>query len=427
MKVFDIALKDMLYSRRSVFFLTFGLGLPLLIAGIFYFAFGGAASEDGGFDLSTVKVQVVNQDQPGSQYNDFSAGKMLIDVLQADELVDLLEVTVVDNVAEARFAVDAQEANLAVIIPVDFTAAVFDQEGQAAIEIYHDPTLTLGPKIVKDIVTSFVDVFAGSKIAASVTQDQLAERGQTVEEDVLRGVSGGYAAWAVMLQGGEKIGRSFLFDLRTPSVAATETASSTASMPALIMAGMMVFYVFFTGAVAAQSILEEEEAGTLSRLFTTPTSRSTILSGKFLSIFTTLVIQVIVLVVVSALIFGIDWGDFWPVTLVMLALVVLAASFGIFVTSLLKNTRQTGIIYGGLMTIAGMLGMSNVFTTDVPGASKVMSTLSLVAPQGWGVRAWQALLEGGGFSEVLLPVIVMLVLGTLFFALGAFKFKKRFA
>ena len=81
-----------------------------------------------------------------------------------------------------------------------------------------------------------------------------------------------------------------------------------------IMGGMMIFYAFFTGASTAQSILKEDEERTLPRLFTTPTSQATILSGKLLSVFMTVSIQVIVLLIAAHLIFGIQWGKpcQWP-------------------------------------------------------------------------------------------------------------------
>ena len=37
---------------------------------------------------------------------------------------------------------------------------------------------------------------------------------------------------------------------------------------------------------------------------------------------------------------------------------MVAAGFGIFVTSWLQNSRQAGIVYGGLMTVLGMIAMS---------------------------------------------------------------------
>jgi len=421
MKVFDIALKDLLRSLRSTVFLAFGLVFPLLMAGIFYFAFGGLGDGDG---MPRVRVQFVSLDETGQEYGYFSAGEMLFQVLDSEELAELLQVTPALDVESARTAVDNQEADVAVIVPANFTAAVFDSDGRASIELYQDPTLTLGPAIVGDIVNSFVDTFAGSKIAAGLTYDLIAEQGGVAAEETLRDVSSRYAHWAVELRD-EGASANSLIDLRSPPGDEGKPAGGgMVTLVGLIMAGMMVFYVFFTGAASAQSILQEEEDGTLSRLFTTPTPQSTILGAKFISIFVLLVLQVVVLLVVSSLVFKIDWGDPLPVALVTLGLVVVAASFGIFITSLLKDTRQTGIVYGGVMTVAGMVGMSSVFTG---GASGPMDTVSLIVPQGWGVRAWRLLLEGGGLSDVLPPVAVMLALGVGFFVIGVQKFRKRFA
>jgi ABC-type Na+ efflux pump permease subunit len=74
------------------------------------------------------------------------------------------------------------------------------------------------------------------------------------------------------------------------------------------MGGMMVFYAFFTGTSTAQSILKEEEERTLPRLFTTPTSQAEILNGKFLAVFMTVLVQMVVLLLTSWLTFNINWG-----------------------------------------------------------------------------------------------------------------------
>jgi ABC-2 type transport system permease protein len=67
------------------------------------------------------------------------------------------------------------------------------------------------------------------------------------------------------------------------------------------MAGMLIFFVFFMGANDAESIIREHKEGTLARLLTTPISAFQILSGKFVGVFVTLVIQTVVLLAVSAL------------------------------------------------------------------------------------------------------------------------------
>ena len=423
MKAIDICLKDLRRNITNAFFLVFGLGLPLLTALLFYFAFGGLASGGEDFDLPAVQVQVANLDQGIAG---FSAGQLIADTLR-DAIPDLVQTSSAVDATSARAAVDRQQAAVAVIIPTGFSETAFASGGRAAIEVYQDPTLTLGPGIVKDIVSQMVDAFAGSRIAVTAAREQLQSQGIDPEPATLQTIASQYATWSAQL--GEQASTPALFEIQAPPASEGENAGGMASILGLIMAGMMVFYVFFTGAASAQSIIQEEEAGTLARLFTTPTPQSAILGGKFMSIFLLLIVQVVSLVIVSALVFKIPWGDPLPVALVALGLVVMAASFGIFITSFLKNSRQAGIIYGGVMTVMGMIGMVGVFTASVPGADNPMRTASLFVPQGWGVRGWQLLLEGSGALtiDVLVTVGIMLALGVLFFAIGLLKFRKRFA
>jgi len=421
MKIIDVALKDMLRSFRNMFFLMFGLGVPLLMSGIFYFAFGGLGG-DGGFEVPQTRVQIVNLDEPVAEYGDFSAGQMLVEFLQTEELSDLMAITKAPDAASARAAVDDQEAGVALIIPAGLSASVFDPAGETAIEMYQDPTLTLGPGIVKSIVSQFVDTLAGSKIAANVAHERLPEQGVTVDAAILQEIAMQYSNWSFSLGEG---GADALLDVRSPL--GKKDTDQMVGIVGLIMAGMMIFYAFFTGAASAGTILQEEESGTLARLFTTPTPQSTILGGKFIAVFALIAVQLAVLMPISSVIFGTDWGAPLPLALAALALVILAASFGIFIVSLLKDTRQSGIVYGGVMTALGLLGISSVFTMNVPYVSPIVETLPLIVPQGWAMRAMRLVMEGGGVSDVLLTVGVMLALSLVFFLIGVFMFKKRFA
>jgi len=414
MKVLDIAWKDLIRSFRSLFFLFFGLAVPLLMSGLFYLAFGGISSDDEGFDLSVTEVQVVNLDEEGF------GGQLLVGILQDESLADLLHVTAVDDAASARAAVDRQEAGVAVIIPSDFTAAVTDPQGQAAVEVYCDPTLTLGPGIVAGIVRQVVDGFAGSQIAVGVASERLGAAGVTVDATTEMGIAMRYAAWASGQHGENSL------QVRAPASAPETSAAVRIIGP--IMAAMMVMYVFYTAAASCLSLLEEQEKGTLPRLFTTPITRAEVLGGQFISAFVLLVFQIAVLLGVSAAVFGIQWGAPLPVALVTLGMIVCAIGLGILITALLKNTRQTGVIYGGVLTVAGMLGMIRVFTGNVAGASgHVFDVVSLFVPHGWAVRGWLALQQGAGVSEVLPTVAVMLTVGVAFFTFGVVRMTRRLA
>lgn len=426
MKTLDIAWKDLLRSFRSIFFLVFGFIVPLLVSGLFYIAFGSAGGEGGHFNLPRTRVVLVNLDRPAASRGDFSAGQSIAALFESEQIAKILEVTTATDAATARAAVDRGESGVAVILPENMTAALLSPATSATVELYSDPTLTLGPAIVKAILRSVVDSFAGTRIAVDVTTRQLSAHGITPDEQSRQAVVMGYVTWTMGLIP-EKEGLSgALLRVRAPE-GAKDANTRVGAIIGKIMAGMLVFYAFYTGAASCQSLLEEEESGTLARLFTTPTPVSAILGGRFLSTLANLALQVTVLLVVSHLAFGIAWGEPLGLALVALGIVLVAAGFGLFVTSLLKNVRQSGIVYGGVLTILGMLGMLGVFTGIDPRQASTLNTVALFVPQGWGVRGLLLLLHGQGVLDILPSVAVLVGLGVAFFLIGLWRFRRRFA
>lgn len=189
--------------------------------------------------------------------------------------------------------------------------------------------------------------------------------------------------------------------------------------------GMLVFFAFYTAAIMAQSILKEEEDGTLPRLFTTPTARVAILGGKFTAIFMMVIVQVTVVMIIASLLFKITWGDPLLVALSIVGLVICAAGFGLFLLSFIKNTRQAGPMIGGVLTVTAMLG--GLYSMTIPNAPAFMDTLSLFMPQGWVMRSWKLTLNGGQLIDVLVPMLVAVAIGAVLFGIGTLNFRKRYA
>lgn len=432
MKFIDIALKDMAQSFRSAFALVFMFAVPLLVTGMFYFMLGSMKTDDGGYALPRTKVVVVNLDEGSQQFQTGMAdmpagmqadslGELVVTSLQGENFADLLEVTLADDAAAARQMVDRQEAGVAIILPVDFSASFADTDGTTEIELYQDPALTLGPAIVQSILGQFVDGFSGVKIAVNTALKQ-AEAGQIDYAQVGQLVQD-YMAAALPQEGNTT---QALLEVHSTSAAKDESENQMAVMVGGIMAGMMIFYAFFTGASTAQSILREEENGTMPRLFTTPTSQATILGGKFLAVLLTVLVQVCVLVITARLIFHIEWGAWLPLSLTLVGLVSTASAFGICVNAWLKSTKQAGVVYGGLMTVTGMIGMIDVFTGNPGGASR-FGNLPLLMPQGWVERSLIQTMQGATIGQVVPYLILMFVGSIAFFTIGVWRFQKRYA
>ena len=434
MKALDIALKDMTRSFRSFFAVVFMFVIPLLVTGMFYFMFGNIA-DSGEFNLPKTKVIVANLDKGGPKFNinpknipsgkdADTMGELILGILQSREMADLIEVTLAASGAEARAAVDGQTAQVALIIPTDFSKQFADVDGKATIEFYQDPTLTIGPGIIHAILNRFMDGMAGVKIAVNVFLDEAAPEDLVLTGEFVQRYLKISLAEADNLE-------SELLDVRAPARASGEaSAKSTNLLLRLItpiMGGMMTFYAFFTGTSTAQSILKEEEEHTLPRLFTTPTSQATILGGKFMAVFLTVSVQVIVLLAAARLIFGIEWGDTLSVALAAVGIVFSASAFGIFINSFLKSTKQGGAIFGGVLTVTGMVGMISVFALNSPNASQLGDTVSLLVPQGWAIRGLMQAMNGQPPASILITTLILLAWSAAFFVVGVLRFNKRYA
>ena len=438
MKAWDIALKDMLQSTRSMFAVLFMFGIPILVTGLFYFMLGNAGGDDEGMSIAPTEVQIVNLDEgspllaggmgtqptadmlPGVNLSGAETmGDVLVAILQSPEFSDLIDLTVAPDEASARAAVEAQQAGVAVIIPPQFSAALIEPEVQAVLGLYQDPALTVGPAIVRALLAQMVEQFAGAKITLGVTLEQLNQAGTATNESQAQEIAMQYLQTTG--QGAEALS----LDVREPS--GEQVAQQGFSPLSMVMGGMMIFFAFFTGTATAESILREDERGTLSRLFTTPTHTATILAGKFLAVAVTLLVQVAFLMLFGRLVFAIQWGQALPAFLAALGLVLLAGTFGIFLVSLLKNTRQGSVVFGGVMTITGMLGIIKMFTMGAVQNNPALDTISLLVPQGWAMRSLSLAMDGAAVMDVLPWLGGALVLSVVFFAIGNMRLKRRFA
>lgn len=438
-----ITIKDLKQSSRSLSAYIFMFVIPILITVLFYFMFGSVGSEEDGFVLPRTKVAIVNQDQ-GRLPSDFSfetrtitdpsfdmanvrsMGDILTLLFIGEGFSEILEASEMQNVDAARSAVDNQEIGVAIIIPPNFTDAISGQRVSATVEMYRDPTLTIGPSIVEGILSQVLDAFSANSIGISVSMEQLIDSGIPANPDLVQELVAEFMADPNSQGSSTFASSSELVQMQTITGEDNSTNLIT-QIVSLILAGTMVMFSFFTGAASMETILIEEERGTLVRLFTTPNSPRTILGGKGIAVLITLVVQITVLLTFGHFVFNIDWGEAPAVILASIGLTITAASTGLFLVSFLQNTRQSGIIFGGVLTLTGMLGLIPVFTAGVPNQPGAVETISLLVPQGWAVRGYTIALDSGTIIDVL-PTFGVLVLWSLFFGLiGQRRLQRRFA
>jgi ABC-2 type transport system permease protein len=424
MKALVIAIKDLSRSMRSLFGLGMMFAVPLLITGLMYFAFGGLVGQGGQPALQDFRVLVVNLDRPAGDSP--ALGDAVLTFLQDERMPDWLIADGAADEPSAQAAVDHQEAGAYVLIPADFTARLMAQETAIPLQIVHDPTLTIGPQVLASILQQFADGVSGTGVALNVARSTLEQTGQAMQPEQIGWVAQAYTEWYQAAQ--RDLNHAAEPALAFRSVGSGQVTQATGSevsqLLGQVMAGMMIMFVYFGASLAAQSILTESEEGTLARLFTTPTGRSTILAGKFLYVLTLVVGQSIVLLLASRFLFGIDWGRPATVILLLLGLCLSAAGFGVFLVSLCKNSRQAGLVIGGALSATGMLGGLFTAAVQMPEGFKRVNKF---LPQGWLMEGFQQSLSGAQAQAVMVSVAICVAAGAVLFLLGSQIFNRRFA
>ena len=419
MKIIHIALKDLLRSIRSLFAIGMCVAAPLLLTGLIFFAFGGLKS--GEVDLPEVKVGIVNQDVPPEGQP--ALGKLLADMFADPSVANWIKASNIPDEAGARAAIDRQEIGVAVLIPANFTQVVLFGKETSNIVLIQDPTLTIGPMVVQNMVNSFLDGVRGVQVASQVIGERQVLQNLTLEAASQQALAAEYQTWYTNFQRTLYHSAEAAVLAQSPSESGKDRKNSVIDM-GIIMAGQLIFFNFYTGAYSMASLRREEEEGTLARLFTTPTLRTVILGGKFMSVVLMVIAQALVLMIISWAVFGVNWGAPASVFLVLLGQVVASSGLGVFLISLTKSARQEGIVLGGALTVLGMMG--GLFWVNIPMPAG-FDLVALFTPQGWVLRGWRLVLSGGSPMDLLLPMLVMLGAGALFFFVGATIFRRKFA
>ena len=426
MKILDIAFNDLTRSFRSAFAIGMMVIAPLLLTGLMYFAFGGMSGGD--VAITAITVGVVNTDQlPEGAVLDAPLGEKIRSMFFDESVQSWITASDYPDEAAARAAVDRQEIGVAVIIPANFSEGYLSGQADTQVTIISDPTLSVGPAVVKDMVTMMMDAVAGGGIALETVQERQQANGVETEPDQIMAWLDRYGTWY----------RDFQRDLfhnpdqaamvlTAPSAGETSTADPVQQMMGLVMAGQMIFFAFFTASHAMMSILREDEEGTLSRLFTTPTDRTNILTGKFLAVFITVLVQGLVLMAAGHYFFRVQWGQAGSAILALVGQVVASAGLGVLLISFVKTTQQGGPVLGGGLTALGMLG--GLFTANIPGGMPAaFEAMANFVPQGWVLKSWKFAMSGQPPSDLLLPFAVTIALGLIMFAAGAVMFRKRYS
>jgi ABC-2 type transport system permease protein len=399
------------YRDRAALILTLAAPFILIIGMAFVTGHFSGGSSSG---LSEIPVILVNQD--GGQI-----GNTLVSVFQSTELKDLVKPEILDDPAQARQHVDADQAAAAIIIPAGFTESIIPSNDEAVrpggetvlIEVYANPTRPTSAGVIKTIVDGFVSQLEVGRVSGQVAVTQLISAGLIQPQEAAQ-VGG-----RIGTQGAEAAGSNTAITLKSEN---SGRAALTFDPLAYMAPGMALMFLMFAASLGGRSLLIERAQGTLPRLLVSPTSSSQVLGGKTTGTYLTGVIQMLILIVTSALLFQLRWGDPPAVLALVLAAVAGATGWGMLITALARTPGQVTTIGSAITLMFGLLGGSFISMDNMPTWFQALSKLT---PNAWGIQGFATLAAGGTLEDIIVPIVALLLMGAILFILAVTIINRR--
>lgn len=398
-RILAIVRKDVLLNFASRSQLLFYVILPVVFTAIL----GGLTF--GGGDDNRLAIAVVNED----------------DGALAEELLTALENSAairpdLKTSAEAVNVFESNDAPALLIIPAGFSDAL--RHGETVDLSWRMQSGNANALVAQQAVQAAVGQVSQAVTIAN-TSVQAAEQREPFAGEETRDAyfADSLAAAQEMLAAAPQ-----RVSVTQPVPTAEADQGNSFNNAAQASAGQLITWVFIPLLGTAGLFAYERTQGTLRRLISTPTSKSTYLLGTISGQLGLGLVQMLLLVAFGALIFGLQWGQSPAALALMLFTFGLAAvAMGTMLGTFIKTDGQaTGIAIMLGMVMALLGGCWYPLELFPPGVQTAVHVL----PTTWAMQGLTDLVMWGqGFIDILPEAGVLLGFALVFFVIGVGRFR----
>ncbi|PLR94686.1 ABC transporter permease [Bacillus sp. T33-2] len=386
-----LALKDALLIGRDKKALLTLILMPILLISILGAAFGKMM----GGEEETIKkfsVGLVNLDKG-------ALGEVLAEEVFAQGMKDLVSVKSLKQ-EDLMDQLENQKLTAGFIIDSDFTSSVMSGEA-AELKIVSIPGADIQTTIIENVIQQFVQTAEVNATGMQLAVEAAIQAGKPLPEIAEQGPA------AVQEQAAG-------FPLLNEE--AVEAEAQQVDSFQYYAAGMGVMFLLMTVVIGVSAMIEEKEQEVYSRLLVSTLTHSQYMMGKFTGLLFMSLIQLMVIILGTSLLFGVDWGNSLSgVALAGIAYVFSACGLGVLIGSFIKTEKA--------FNVAGMLGtqiLSGIGGSMVPLYlfPDWMNGIVQVLPNALALQTFLDLMSGGTFIEVVPEAAILIGMGVLFFAIG---------
>ena len=215
---------------------------------------------------------------------------------------------------------------------------------------------------------------------------------------------------------------------RVPRVRVRTETAGEAAFPASLgrfdvgASSQLVLFVFITSLTGAVALIEARRLGVLRRMLATPTSGRSILLGAAAGRFAVALVQGTFIIVGTALLFGVSWGDPLGAGALLIAFCLVGAGAGMLVGAVFRTEQQAGsigVLLGlGLAALGGAMVPPDLF-------SDTIRQIGHATPHAWAIDGFAKVIrEGGTIMDVAPEVGVLLGYAAVLLAVASWRLRK---
>ncbi|MCJ7710041.1 MAG: ABC transporter permease, partial [Chloroflexi bacterium] len=322
-------------------------------------------------------------------------------VARIEEDSPVFTVLAFEDEASLRTAVERGTVEAGVVFPGDYGARL---AGPDVVEIRFlgtTETITAGYRAA--IEASMADQQA--LVAAARTAEQLGagtfDEAFGVAETRRPDVSGVRVTV-------EQVGEEFMFEGYSQFTFGAQT--------------QLLLFTFLTSMTAAAQLVLTRRLGVSRRMVSTPTSIGTIVLGETLGRFLVALLQALFIVLLTATVFNVSWGDPLAASAIVLLFCLVSAAAAMLVGTLSRNADQASSmgVFAGLAL--GALGGCMVPLVFMP---ELMQTVAKAIPHSWAITGLSSLIrDGGGIDTVMTNVAVLAGFALVLLGLATWRYRK---
>jgi len=402
--IIGILRKDLKKRIGSPWGIIILMSIPLIMTSLFGVAFGGNGEEN-------VKIKMLVENRDNGFISEF-----IIKSLDMPEVKKFINIKIVE-IGSGEDKIIGKEASALLIIPENFTKDFVDQRKKELLLI-KNPSEQFFPPVIEDLSRMLTKLLSAVSIIfhdeVSVIADIFEHNSNRMDELKFKRIFNGSF---------DKIKRirKFLSPLLLSfkSVTVNKKEKKRFNIFSMLLPPISIMFLMFIIETFLRDILEEKENGTMQRILYSPIKPSDYIISKILSGWISGILMFILMIVFGVLLFGISWGNYLYLSVLIIATAFTISSFFAFLNSILKNKNQVASISAPLILIMSAVGGSMIPHSMLPAFIKKISFLSI---NYWFMDGSNKILE---MEFPLKNIVIISVIGIVLFVLSYKLLVKR--